>query len=228
MNSVIIPAAGSSRRMGNSVNKQLLMLLNKEVIAYTIDIFYNHSLIDDIILVISEKDKKDFQKVINKYKYKNIKIVIGGDSRRASVYNGLLQVSKHTSKVLIHDGARPFFKKEYIEKIMTLLEKHASVVMAVKLKDTIKRVDGNFVTETLERNQLINVQTPQGFIFDVLLKAYQWGIKNDIKVTDDSSLVEKLGHKTAVIFGDYDNIKITTPEDIKFGEVIVKEGLLCE
>ena len=99
--------------------------------------------------------------------------------------------------------------------------------MAVKSKDTIKRINEGFVEETLERNELINVQTPQAFRYDIIYKAYEWGIENDIQVTDDSSLVEKLGYKTAVIFGDYDNIKITTPEDKKFGEAILKERI-CE
>lgn len=227
MNSVIIPAAGNSTRMGDTINKQFLKLFDREVIAYTIDIFYKHPLINEIILVINEQDQDDFITLINKYNYKGIKMVIGGNSRSASVYNGLLKVSKEAQKVLIHDGARPFLKYEYIEEILQKLEKYSSVVMAVKSKDTIKRIDGEYIKETLDRSKLVNVQTPQAFRYDVILKAYEWGIKNEIYVTDDSSLVEKLNYKTAIVFGDYNNIKITTLEDIKFGEAILKERESC-
>jgi len=227
MNSVIIPAAGSSRRMGKQINKQFLKLHEKEVIAYTIDIFYKNPLIDEIILVINEKDQEDFKRLINTYDYHGIKVVIGGCSRSISVYKGLLKVSKKAKKVLIHDGARPFLKDEYIKKIINQLDISASVVMAVKSKDTIKRVDGNHVKETLNRDELINVQTPQAFKYDVILKAYQWAMDNEIQATDDSALVEKKGYQTTVILGDYDNIKITTLEDIKFGEAILKGRLTC-
>lgn len=227
MNSVIIPAAGNSTRMGKDINKQFLKLFQKEVIAYTIDIFYKNPLIDEIILVINESDYNDFNDLINKYDYKDIKIVVGGSSRSASVYKGLLQVSKKAKNVLIHDGARPFLKNEYIKEIITQLNFHSSVVMAVRSKDTIKRVDGEYIKETLNRNELINVQTPQGFKYDVILKAYKWAIDHKIQATDDSSLVEKIGYKTAVVLGDYDNIKITTVEDIKFGEAILKERKSC-
>lgn len=228
MNSVIIPAAGNSTRMGKDINKQFLKLFQKEVIAYTIDIFYKNPLIDEIILVINESDQEDFNNLMSKYDYRDIKIVGGGSSRSASVYKGLLKVSKKTEKVLIHDGARPFLKNKYIEDIINQLDSHSSVVMAVKSKDTIKRVDGEYIKETLNRSELINVQTPQGFKYDVIIKAYEWVIEHKVQATDDSSLVEKIGYKTAVVFGDYDNIKITTVEDIKFGEAILKERKPCE
>jgi len=227
MNSVIIPAAGNSTRMGDAINKQFLKLFDREVIAYTIDIFYKHPLIDEIVLVINEHDQDDFEALLRKYHYKDIKIVTGGNSRSASVYNGLLEVSKETEKVLIHDGARPFLKHEYIGKLIDKLKEYSSVIIGVKSKDTIKRVGGEYIKETLNRSELINVQTPQAFTYDVILKAYEWGILNKIQATDDSALVEKMGYQTAVVLGDYDNIKITTVEDIKFGEAILKERLSC-
>jgi 2-C-methyl-D-erythritol 4-phosphate cytidylyltransferase len=197
------------------------------VIAYTIDIFYKCPLINEIILVINEGDQEDFNELISKYDYQGIKMVLGGNSRSASVYKGLLEVSKEAKKVLIHDGARPFLKDEYIKDIIKQLDVHSSVVMAVKSKDTIKRVDGGYVKETLDRSELINVQTPQAFKYDVILKAYEWAIAHKIQGTDDSTLVEKIGYKTVVLLGDYNNIKITTVEDIKFGEAILKERLTC-
>lgn len=227
MNSVIIPAAGHSTRMGDAINKQFLELLGKEVIAYTIDLFYNHPLIDEIILVINEKDQEIFKALIRKYNYKNIVLAIGGNSRSASVYNGLMKLSKEATKVLIHDGARPFLKDQYIDQIIEKLDDYSSVIMAVKSKDTVKRVDGEYIKETLRRSELVNVQTPQAFKRETILKAYAWGMKNEIKATDDSSLVEQLGYKTTVVLGDYNNIKITTPEDVKFGEAILKERNSC-
>jgi len=228
MNSVVIPAAGRSTRMGDAINKQFLKLFDKEVIAYTINIFYKNPLIDEIILVVNAKDQEDFNNLINKYDFAGVKIVMGGNSRSASVYNGLMKVSKKAEKVLIHDGARPFLKSKYIKEIIEKLDHDSSVVMAVKTKDTIKRVGEGYIKETLNRSQLINVQTPQAFKYDVILEAYEWAMEHKIHATDDSAFVEALGYKTAVVLGDYNNIKMTTIEDIKFGEAILKERLACE
>jgi len=225
MNSVIIPAAGNSTRMGKNKNKQFLKLYDKEVIYYTISIFENCDLIDEIILVIKKNDINRYNILINKYKFKKVKLSIGGNSRKESVFNGLKEISNNSKKILIHDGARPFLKEKYLIQIINTLDIEDAVVLAVKVKDTIKSIENGYIKNTLERSKLINVQTPQGFKKKIILKAYDFGISNNIEATDDSQLVEKLGVNVKVVYGDYDNIKITTEEDIRFGEKILKGGL---
>ncbi|MDM8534076.1 2-C-methyl-D-erythritol 4-phosphate cytidylyltransferase, partial [Clostridiaceae bacterium HSG29] len=136
MNSVIIPAAGNSTRMGKNISKQFIKLYNKEVIYYTINIFEKSKLIDEIILVVKEEEIIDFEILIKKYKFKKIKLTVGGNNRKESVYNGLKKIATSSSKVLIHDGARPFLKEKYLNEMLEKLEYEEAVVLAVKTKDT--------------------------------------------------------------------------------------------
>jgi|LGOV01.1.fsa_nt_gb 2-C-methyl-D-erythritol 4-phosphate cytidylyltransferase len=224
MNTVIILAAGNSTRMGNNISKQFLKLMGKEVISYTIETFEKNDLIDEIILVIKENDISRFELLIKKYNFKKIKLVIGGNNRQESACIGLKNISKNAKKILIHDGARPFIKKENINNIINLLNKEKAVVLAVKTKDTIKMIDNDYIKKTLNRSELINVQTPQGFTREVIFEAYKYANENNLTATDDSQLVEALGIKIKVLYGNYENIKITTIEDIKFGEIIIRKG----
>lgn len=224
MNAVIIPAAGNSTRMGKGKNKQFLKINNKEVIARTIETFEKNSKIKEIILVVKEDDFSLFNQLINNYKFKKVILAAGGKTRMTSVYNGLLKLSKDIEKVLVHDGARPFLKEKYISEILDILDIESGAVLAVKSKDTIKVIEDGYIKKTLNRDSLINVQTPQGFRKKTILKAYKNGMTNNLSATDDSSLVEKIGVKVKVVYGEYTNIKITTPEDIKTGEIILKEG----
>lgn len=225
MNAVIIPAAGNSTRMGKDKNKQFLKIAGKEVIAHTIGNFEKNNLIEKIVLVVKKEDFELFNELINKYNFNKVILAPGGNSRMTSVYNGLLKLSRNIKKVLIHDGARPFLKSKYIDKVLKCLDEEQGAILAVKSKDTIKVIEDGYIKETLKRDTLINVQTPQGFKRDIIFKAYENGINNNLTVTDDSSLVEKIGGKVKVIYGDYNNIKITTPEDIKIGERILEEEI---
>ncbi len=225
MNSAIILAAGNSTRMGKNINKQFIKLFDKEVIYYTVQTFEKSELIDEIILVVKEEEIIDFKMLIEKYNFKKVKLTVGGNSRKESVYNGLKDISDNSKKVLIHDGARPFLKEKYLIEIINALDIEDAAILAVKTKDTIKSIENGYIVNTLKRSELINVQTPQGFKKDIILKGYEYGILNNVEATDDSQLVEKLGIKVKIIYGDYDNIKITTEEDIKFGEIILKDGL---
>lgn len=222
MNSVIIPAAGNSTRMGNGINKQFIVLENKEVIALTIEIFEFNKNIDEIILVVKNGVEEEFYNLIKKYNYKKVKIILGGETRRETVYNGLKEVSNETKKILIHDGARPFLKSKYVDEIIDELDTVNAVVLGVKSKDTIKTINDGFIDQTLDRERLINIQTPQAFKKEIILNAYEYAFLNNISATDDSSLVEILGIKVKVKYGDYNNIKVTTPIDVKLGELIIK------
>lgn len=226
MNSVIIVAAGKGSRMNADINKQFLKIGQKEIIAHTIDKFYENESISEIIIVAKE-DEKEFIKenIIDKYGYKNIKIATGGKERQDSVYNGLKLVKHDCDIVLIHDGARPFIDKETIDNCIKYTKQFNSTVIGVPVKDTIKVVDGNNdVSETPNRSKLWSIQTPQSFKYDLILKAHEKAKKDNYLGTDDSMLIEHIGEKVKVIEGNYNNIKITTPEDLQIGMEILRQN----
>ena len=225
MNGVIIVAAGTGSRMKKDINKQFIKLDNKEIIAYTIDKFYINNEIDDIVVVI-KKDEEDYFKenILEKYNFKNIKIAYGGEERQDSVYNGIQKLDKNCEVVLVHDGARPFVTEEIINNSIQEAKKHNAVVVGVKVKDTIKVVgeEGNIV-DTPNRKYLWSVQTPQVFKYDIITKAYVNAYNENYYGTDDAMLVEQIGYDVKMIEGSYDNIKITTQEDLNFGEQILRK-----
>lgn len=226
MNSVVIVSAGRGNRMKCDINKQFLKIGGKEVIAHTIEKFYNNKNIGEIIIVVREDEKEFFQEnIINKYGYKNLKIAFGGKERQDSVYNGLQEVDKNCSIVLIHDGARPFVTNEIIEQSIECAQKYNCAIVGIPVKDTIKIVnENNDVCNTPNRNTLWSIQTPQVFDYSLIMKAHEKAKNDKYYGTDDSMLMEYLGYNVKVVEGSYDNIKITTPEDLKVAEEILREN----
>lgn len=224
MNSVVIVAAGTGSRMNMNINKQFIKMYDKEVIAYTIDAFYNNENIDEIVVVIREDEEEFFvEHIINKYMYKNIKIAHGGKERQDSVYNGLKRLDYNCNIVIVHDGARPFIPKTVLDESIREANLNSAVVVGVPVKDTIKVIDNNnIVRDTPNRKHLWAVQTPQVFNYKVLMDAYENAYNKGYYGTDDAMLVEYLGQEVKMIMGSYENIKITTKEDISFGENILK------
>lgn len=223
MNSVVIVSAGKGSRMKSNINKQFLKIKGKEVIAHTIDKFYNNESIGEIIIVIRKDEKEYFKSnILDRYGYKNIKIVFGGKERQDSVYNGLKALDKNCKIVLIHDGARPFVTNEIIEKSIECAKKYNCAIVGVPVKDTIKVVsENNNVCETPNRDKLWSIQTPQVFDYSLIMNAHEKAKVNEYYGTDDSMLIEYLGYKVKVVEGSYNNIKITTPEDLKTAEIIL-------
>ena len=225
MNSVVIVSAGRGSRMKADINKQFLKLQNKEVIAHTIDKFYNNENIGEIIVVVREDEAEFFKiNIIEKYGYKNIKIAFGGSERQDSVYNGLKMVDENCKIVLIHDGARPFVNNETIDNAIESAKENKCVIVGVPVKDTIKVIDeNNNVCDTPDRSTLWSIQTPQVFDYSLIMKAHEKAREDNYYGTDDSILVEYFGQKVKVVEGSYNNIKITTPEDLKIGEEILRD-----
>ena len=225
MNSVVIVSAGRGSRMKADINKQFLKLQNKEVIAHTIDKFYNNENIGEIIVVVREDEAEFFKiNIIEKYGYKNRKIAFGGSERQDSVYNGLKMVDENCKIVLIHDGARPFVNNETIDSAIESAKENKCVIVGVPVKDTIKVIDeNNNVCDTPDRSTLWSIQTPQVFDFSLIMKAHEKAREDNYYGTDDSMLVEYFGQKVKVVEGSYNNIKITTPEDLKIGEEILRD-----
>ena len=216
MNGVVIVAAGTGSRMNMGINKQFIKLKGKEIIAYTIEKFYNNSNIDDIVVVVKEDEAEFFDKeIIEKYNFKNIKIAYGGKERQDSVYNGLKLLDEKCDVVLIHDGARPFVSDKIIDNSIEKVKEHKAIVVGVPVKDTIKVIDNDKnIVDTPNRSVLWAVQTPQTFSYKILIDAYEDAFKNSFYGTDDAMLVERIGYKVKMIEGSYNNIKITTQEDL--------------
>ena len=215
--SAVIVAGGKGTRMASDIKKQYLELNGKAVLAHTIDQFENCPMIDEIIIVTgADEVKYCTEHIWKKYGFSKIKSVVpGGKERQDSVYNGLLGISPSTQIVLIHDGARPLIRREQIEASIEGALETGACVVGVPIKDTVKICDQNqIILETPSRDTLWAVQTPQTFRYDWILQAYQEGIKNNLQVTDDAMMVEALGYPVKMIKGYYDNIKITTPEDL--------------
>lgn len=228
--SVIIAAAGLSSRMKTKVNKQFLNINSKPVLAHTIEAFQNCDYIDEIILVTQEIELENCRKdIVEKYRFDKVKkIIIGGSTREESVYNGIKEISEMTDIIISHDGARPFIKNKYIvNSIKNAIENNACI-LGVPVKDTIKVVGDNKVEDTPKRDRLWAIQTPQTFKREILEKAYEKAFETGFTGTDDSSLVENIGVDVKVIVGDYNNIKITTLEDMIIANSIVSDEIINE
>ena len=224
MNGVVIVAAGIGSRMNMGINKQFIKLEGKEIIAYTIEKFYNNSNIEDIVVVVKEDESEFFKKeILDKYNFKNVKIAYGGKERQDSVYNGLKLLDEKCDVVLIHDGARPFVSDKIIDKSIEEAKEHKAIVVGVPVKDTIKVIDNDKnIVDTPNRSVLWAVQTPQTFDYNILIDAYKDAFKNKFYGTDDAMLVERIGYKVKMLEGSYNNIKITTQEDLNIGSQILR------
>lgn len=224
MNGVVIVAAGTGSRMNMGINKQFIKLEGKEIIAYTIEKFYNNSNIEDIVVVVKEDESEFFKKeILDKYNFKNVKIAYGGKERQDSVYNGLKLLDEKCDVILIHDGARPFVSDKIIDKSIEEAKEHKAIVVGVPVKDTIKVIDNDKnIVDTPNRSVLWAVQTPQTFDYNILIDAYKDAFKNKFYGTDDAMLVERIGYKVKMLEGSYNNIKITTQEDLNIGSQILR------
>ncbi len=222
---VLIPAAGMGKRMAKDRQKQFLMFGDMPVLAHTLKVFEGVDEVTEII-VIAPKGEEGFclDKIVEKYRiHKVTKVIAGGKERQDSVYNGLKLISDDTDFVIVHDGVRPFVTKDIIKRSIELVREFDGVVAGIPAKDTIKRVsDDMFVEATMNRAHLWLIQTPQTFKYKIINEAYNKAYINDYYGTDDASLVERLGYKIKVIMDNYENIKITTAEDMLFAEMIYK------
>ena len=220
---VIIPAAGQGKRMGAGKNKLLLTLNNIPIFVHTLRVFENDEKCDGIILVISPNDEESFKGLISNYQIRKVTAIVhGGKERQNSVYNGLKTVQS-SGVILVHDGARPFIDIDTIHTLVEAAEHDGAAVVAVPVKDTIKRVENHEVIETVERSSLWAIQTPQAFRVPLLMEAHRWAEKNGYMGTDDASLVEKINKPVKIVQGSYDNIKLTTAEDLYFAEAIMEK-----
>lgn len=230
--SAIVLAAGSGKRMNSDTKKQYILIYDKPVIYYSLKTF-QESFVDEIILVVSPDDISYCrEEIVQKYGFTKVsKIVPGGRERYHSVAEGLRNVTPG-GYVFIHDGARPMITEEILERALTCVERNDACVVGMPVKDTIKIADADKnIAETPNRSLVWMVQTPQVFEYHLIHEAYeelllkeQQLLSQGISVTDDAMVVETLtGRKVKLVEGSYENIKITTPEDISLAECFLKE-----
>lgn len=224
MVSAIVLAGGRGKRMGSVQSKQYINLNGKPILYYTLKQFIKSDLIDKVVLVIPE-DELDYCKdeVLDKYEIVVDSLVYGGKERQDSVYNALSRL-EDSDIVLIHDGARPFVSHDIINDAIKYAKLYKAAAPGVMPKDTIKiKGEDNFSIDTLVRNNLVAIQTPQAFEFNMIYECHKEVKKRGIVVTDDTAVVELFDHKVYIYEGDYNNIKITTPEDLILAEYLVKK-----
>ncbi|MBR5516305.1 MAG: 2-C-methyl-D-erythritol 4-phosphate cytidylyltransferase [Clostridia bacterium] len=221
----IIVAGGSGSRMkSGNTTKQMINLSGMPVVARTISVFEECQKIKDIIIVAKEDELDNYKEFINKYSFKKIRaVVIGGKTRQESVLNGFKKISDKCDYVAIHDGARCLITVKNIENVVCAAEKYRAATAAVPVKDTVKLADEKgFVASTPERSTVWAAQTPQIFKTDVYRAAAFYAIEKGFTGTDDNSLVENLGVKVKLVDCGYENIKITTREDIYTAEMLLR------
>lgn len=225
----VIPAAGAGKRLGLGINKAFAMLRGAPLIVHCLAMLAETNLITRAIVVLAPAEVDEGRLLLERYQqqfFSNLPfaVVAGGKERQDSVANALRTIDENEGYVAVHDGARPFAGKEVFERTLAAAVKYGAAIAAVPVKDTIKVVDEQgMVVATPERKTLQAVQTPQIFELGLLKTAYAYLEQHSAAVTDDASVVELSGHGVAVALGRYENIKVTTPEDLVFAENLLEQ-----
>ncbi|STO32173.1 2-C-methyl-D-erythritol 4-phosphate cytidylyltransferase [Fusobacterium necrogenes] len=215
---MIVAAAGVGKRMGLGYPKQFFEYKGKPLFIMPLEVAQNSKIVDEIVVVTNKENVSLVENYCNQYGLsKIVKVIEGGKERQNSIYNAL-KYDNNSDIILVQDGVRPFLKEKYIEECCrVVVEERLGAVVGVQVKDTIKVINESFeVVSTPKRADLVAVHTPQAFEGKLLKEAYEIAERENFLGTDDSSLVERIGGKVKIVLGDYDNIKITTQEDLKF------------
>lgn len=217
----VVVAAGTGERMAG-INKLFVPLGNRPLLAWSVETCHGCSVITQIVLVLSDRDLIRGRKLKEERHWSKVTICRGGARRQDSVKEGLKRIT-NCGLVMIHDGARPFLTLDLIENGLQVARETGAAVAAVPVKDTIKLVaDDRLIRETLQRDKLWAAQTPQIFSFDVITRAYE---NLPVEITDDGAAVERLGYEVRLYMGDYNNIKVTTPEDLSLARIIARRSI---
>jgi 2-C-methyl-D-erythritol 4-phosphate cytidylyltransferase len=222
----IIPAAGEGRRMGGAVPKQFLQIGGREILARTLAVFETCVAIDDVWVVVAAEQCALCQTtIVERYGLRKVRgVVAGGTTRQESVWHGLQQVPDAVGLVVVHDGVRPFVTELLLQQTLDYAGRYGAAIAAVPLKDTLKRVSAvGTVEATVPREHLWRVQTPQAFQHALLRRAFQHAWQHELQATDEAGLIEALGYTVQIVPGYEHNIKITTPDDLVFCEIFLRE-----
>lgn len=223
---LLIPAAGAGRRMGCDRNKLLLPLLDRPILAWTLAAAAAADSISWIGIICQMSDRPDFEQIVQQGNWptKPVVFIPGGDTRQASVSNGLQALPPEATHVLIHDGARCLATPTLFNRCSEAALQTKGFIAAVPVKDTIKQVDAQrLITHTPDRAQLWAAQTPQGFEVDLLKRCHEQGHKQQWQVTDDAALLEKCAVPVSIVEGEDTNLKVTTPVDLAIAQFILQQ-----
>lgn len=221
---VVLPAAGSGKRMKAGHNKLFLTLRGKPILIHTLDVFEQDPNCMAIWLAVKPEERTIIQNMLHNYHITKVKgMPAGGDERQHSVYACVLAADATTGLILVHDAARPFVEPSVITKLTLRAYETGAAIAGVKAKDTMKRVRNHIIEETLDREQLWMIQTPQAFRASILIKAQRQAARDGFLGTDESMLVERLNIAVHVVESTYDNVKMTTQEDLLIGEAILQK-----
>ncbi len=223
MNIAIIAAAGAGTRMASDRPKQFLLLAGTPVIVHTLRVFEQSDSIHEVVVVLPAEESAGFLSLAAKFNLRKVaRVIPGGATRADSVKRGLMSIRSATAEIVaVHDGVRPFVTVDEIEATVAAAKTTGAAILVTPVFDTIKRVDGETVVETLDRSRLRRALTPQCFSYQLLYEAYQRAEVNDPSLTDESALIEKLGRPVSIVEGSARNIKITTAEDLAIAEAIL-------
>lgn len=222
--SVIIPAAGFGERMGSAIGKQFLLLNEKPILVHTLERFEQSAEISEIIVATQRSSFSIIEEMQRTYSLKKLRPPVeGGERRQDSIARALKFVHPSAEIIAVHDAVRPFVHMREITQSIETARYFGASIVAVRAKDTMKQAstDGR-VEKTLNRSSLWSVQTPQTFQRQILLDAYAFAEQNNITATDDSYLAERIGILPIIVEGSYENIKITTPDDLLLAELLLK------
>ena len=224
----IIVAAGEGRRIGGQIPKAFLPIAGRPLVFRTLDRFFSTEGVEKVILVVADKQLRQSQALIQSdpnLSHRAWVLQAGGASRQESVSRGLERLDSDCEIVAIHDGARPFVSSSLIKRCFDEACRVGAVITGVPVNNTIKVVSDKYWVETTPaRNTLWEIQTPQVFRKEIIVKAYDWGLRQTIEATDDAMLVERIGQPVFLLEGERTNIKITVPEDILLAEALLRDG----
>ena len=212
---VVIPAGGVGTRLGRRTPKQFLTLAGAPILLATVRHFARHPRVNGIVVAAPASHVEQTRRVLGRLRGVPLAVVVGGATRQESVSRGLAAVSAATKLVDVHDAVRPFITPALIDAVLVAARATGAAICALPIAETVKRVSGELVTGTLDRSELVAVQTPQAFHADLLREAHDKARRDGVTGTDDAMLVERLGQDVRVVPGLAENVKITTPADLR-------------
>jgi len=220
----IIPAAGMGVRMGGGTPKQFLSLDGIPIFVHTLRKFVAADAIDEIILALRPEEMERAEKDLEREHFaKPLRLVSGGDSRQETVARALAEAPETTELVVVHDAVRPFVELEMIRKVVEAARQDGAAILGIPSADTVKQVERQTILGTVPRERIVLAQTPQAFRYDIIREAFARAAADGFGGTDESSLVERLGHPVVVLMGSDRNIKITKPSDLPIARLYIAQ-----
>ncbi|WP_336636340.1 2-C-methyl-D-erythritol 4-phosphate cytidylyltransferase [Lysinibacillus fusiformis] len=223
---VVLPAAGSGKRMGAGQNKLFLKLLKKPILIHTLEVFQQDPFCTGIWLAVKPEERIYIQELLDEYRITKVKGLPDGGAERQHSVHSCMKEMQQVDIVLVHDAARPFIAHDIIANLVQSAHNFGAAIAGVRAKDTMKKVRNGVIEETVDRDSLWMIQTPQAFRFDLIVEAEDVAEKVGFLGTDEAMLVERLGHTVHIVESSYENVKMTTQEDLLFGEAILRKRSL--